>query len=447
MRDYQRQGFTWLARLSRLGLGACLADDMGLGKTVQTLALLLNDAAKGPSLVVAPTSVCHNWALEAARFAPGLRVQLLAAAADRAALIEALGPGDVLVASYGLLHTESDLLASRRFAVAVFDEAQNLKNAETRRAQASKRIDADFRLALSGTPVENRLERAVEPLRRRPAGPSGLARQLPAPLRRPDRKGPVRARAPGAQGPAAALSAAADQGGGAGRAASANRDRPRGRAGRGGARLLRSAAAQGAGDPRRGRRRAGGQKRIRILAEIMRLRRAACNPALIDPAAGVESAKLAALLDLADELKANRHRALVFSQFTGHLDLVDAALEAAGARFLRLDGSTPAKERARLVEAFQAGEGELFLISLKAGGTGLNLTAADYVIHLDPWWNPAVEDQATDRAHRIGQTLPVTVYRLVLKDSIEEADPGAPRRKARALARISWTAPIRRRAR
>jgi SNF2 family DNA or RNA helicase len=165
---------------------------------------------------------------------------------------------------------------------------------------------------------------------------------------------------------------------------------------------------------------AGGQKRIRILAEIMRLRRAACHPALLDPESDLEGAKLDALLDLADELRAGRHRALVFSQFTGHLDLAEAALEARGAKTLRLDGSTPAKSRARLVEAFQAGEGELFLISLKAGGSGLNLTGADYVIHLDPWWNPAVEDQATDRAHRIGQTLPVTVYRLVTKDSIEE---------------------------
>jgi SNF2 family DNA or RNA helicase len=169
-----------------------------------------------------------------------------------------------------------------------------------------------------------------------------------------------------------------------------------------------------------GAKGAGGQKRIRILAEITRLRRAACNPALIEPGIDVGSAKLDALLELVDELRAGRHRALVFSQFTGHLDLVEAALKAKGVALLRLDGSTPAKERARLVEAFQAGEGEIFLISLKAGGSGLNLTGADYVIHLDPWWNPAVEDQATDRAHRIGQTRPVTVYRLVVKDSIEQ---------------------------
>ena len=419
LRDYQLQGFAWLARLSRLGLGACLADDMGLGKTVQTLALLLHDAAKGASLVVAPTSVCHNWLLEAARFAPGLRVRMLAAAADRAVLVQALGPGDVLVASYGLLHTESELLASRRFAVAVFDEAQNLKNAETRRAQASKRIEADFRLALSGTPVENRLDElwslydtvtpgllgSRESFQRRFAGPierghGGQARQALKTLVRPyllrRTKAAVLAELPSRTEITLEIEPGAEE------------------------RAFYEALRRKALDTLAAAGGTGGQKRIRILAEITRLRRAACHPALIDPTAGLESAKLAALLELTAELRANRHRALVFSQFTGHLDLVEAALKAEGVRLLRLDGSTPAKERARLVEAFQAGEGDLFLISLKAGGTGLNLTGADYVIHLDPWWNPAVEDQATDRAHRIGQTLPVTVYRLVVKDSIEE---------------------------
>jgi superfamily II DNA or RNA helicase len=419
-RDYQAQGFAWLARLARLGLGACLADDMGLGKTIQTLALLLAEAAKGPSLVVAPTSVCHNWALEAARFAPDLKIRALAGAADRAAVAQALGPGDVLVVSYGLLHTEADLLAGVRFAVAVFDEAQNLKNAETRRAQASKRIDAAFRLALTGTPLENRLDElwslfdtitpgllgSRERFQRRFSGPiergvGAQARQALRTLVRPyllrRTKAAVLTELPSRTEITIEVQPAPEE--------RAFYEALRRRA------LEALAAANG---------EAGGQKRIRILAEITRLRRAACNPALIDSAAGVESAKLAALLELADELRAGRHRALVFSQFTGHLDLVEAALRERGVKLLRLDGSTPAKERARRVEAFQAGEGELFLISLKAGGSGLNLTGADYVIHLDPWWNPAVEDQATDRAHRIGQTRPVTVYRLVLRDSIEE---------------------------
>ncbi len=424
LRDYQLQGFIWLARLSRLGLGACLADDMGLGKTVQTLGLLLSDAAKGPSLVVAPTSVCHNWALEAQRFAPGLTVRLLSAAPDRQALVEALGPGDVLVVSYGLLHTEIELLAARRFAVAVFDEAQNLKNAETRRAQASRRIEADFRLALSGTPVENRLDelwslfdtvnpgllgsrdgfqrRFAGPIERSQAGGSGagLARQALKTLLRPyllrRTKATVLTELPSRTEITLEIEAGEEE------------------------RAFYEALRRKALESLTETAGTGGQARMRILAEIMRLRRAACHPALVEPGLQLEGAKLTALLELVAELRASRHRALVFSQFTSHLDLVETALRAAGVSLLRLDGSTPAKDRPLLVDAFQRGEGELFLISLKAGGSGLNLTAADYVIHLDPWWNPAVEDQATDRAHRIGQTLPVTVYRLVVKDSIEE---------------------------
>jgi hypothetical protein len=419
LRDYQLQGFKWLARLSRLGLGACLADDMGLGKTVQTIALLLADTAKGPSLVVAPTSVCHNWVLEAARFAPGLRFHTLSAADDRAALIAALGPGDVLVASYGLLHTESELLASRRFAVAVFDEAQNLKNAETRRAKASKRIQADFRLALSGTPVENRLEElwslydtvtpgllgSREGFQRRFAGPierdqNPQARQALKALVRPyllrRTKAAVLQELPARTEITLEIELGPEE------------------------RAFYEALRRRALETLQGAEGSPGQKRIRILAEITRLRRAACHPALIDEAAGLDSAKLAGFLELVADLRANRHRALVFSQFTSHLDLVESALGAEGVSLLRLDGSTSAKARAERVEAFQAGVADLFLISLKAGGTGLNLTGADYVIHLDPWWNPAVEDQATDRAHRIGQTRPVTVYRLVVKDSIEE---------------------------
>jgi len=318
LRDYQQQGFVWLARLSRLGLGACLADDMGLGKTVQTLAPLLNDAAKGPSLVVAPTSVCHNWAIEAERFTPKLRIRMLAAASDRTALVEALVPGDVLVASYGLLHTASDLLASRRFAVAVFDEAQNLKNADTRRAQASKRIEADFRLALSGTPVENRLEElwslydlvtpgllgSRESFHRRFASPiekgfGGHARQALKTLLRPyllrRTKAAVLAELP----PRTEITLEIEPG---------DEERAFYEA-------LRRKALEALAAPVG----TGGQQRIRILAEITRLRRAACHPALIDAGTALEGAKLTALLDLAAELIANRHRALVFSQFTGHL--------------------------------------------------------------------------------------------------------------------------------
>ncbi len=164
----------------------------------------------------------------------------------------------------------------------------------------------------------------------------------------------------------------------------------------------------------------GGQNRIHILAEITKLRRAFCHPGLIDPATTLSGAKLQAFLDLIDDLVRNKHKALVFSQFVGQLERVREALLSRGVSHQYLDGVTPASEREKRVAAFQAGEGDLFLISLRAGGTGLNSTAADYVVHLDPWWNPAVEDQASDRAHRIGQQRPVTVYRLIVRDSIEE---------------------------
>jgi SNF2 family DNA or RNA helicase len=303
----------------------------------------------------------------------------------------------------------------------VLDEAQAIKNAETKRAQASLTLQAGFRLALTGTPVENYLDELwslfnfVNPglLGSR----EGFQKRFAVPIER-DRDAHCAA---GVARADAAVPAAPDQGRGAERAAAAHRaDRDR-RDGRAGARFLRGAAAAGAGahrgdgcDSREGRRK------IQILAEITRLRRACCNPALIDAAAGVPSGKLAAFLELVEELVRNRHRALVFSQFVGHLTLVRAALDARGIRYEYLDGSTPSAERERRVAAFQSGRAELFLISLRAGGTGLNLTAADYVVHLDPWWNPAVEDQASDRAHRIGQERPVTIYRLIMQDSIEE---------------------------
>ena len=419
LRDYQMDGYVWLARLCQLGLGACLADDMGLGKTIQSIALLLAEAPKGPSLVVAPTSVCHNWQVESARFAPGLRTHLLSAAKDRTALVESLGPGDVLIVSYGLLHYEAAALTQRRWTVAIFDEAQNLKNTETRRAQASKQVDADFRLALSGTPVENRLDElwslfdtvapgllgSRESFQRRFAAPiertrSASARQALKLLLRPFLLRRTKAAVLSELPPRTEIVIEVEPG---------EDERAFYEAVR---RRAIAAIENYSGD--------GGQKRIHILAEIMKLRRAACHPGLLDERSTIESAKLGRLLDLVQELRANRHRALVFSQFTSHLDRVEAALTGAGVKALRLDGSTPSAERARLVAAFQGGEGELFLLSLKAGGTGLNLTGADYVVHLDPWWNPAVEDQATDRAHRIGQTRPVTVYRLITKGSIEE---------------------------
>ena len=333
--------------------------------------------------------------------------------------VAGLGPRDVLVCSYGLLHQEAELLGGRAWQMAVLDEAQAIKNAGTKRAQASLALQAGFRLALSGTPVENDLDElwslfsfvnpgllgSREGFQKRFAIPierdrDAHARQALRSLIRPFLLRRTKAAVLSELPPRTEQTMEVEMG----EAERALYEAMRQRA-------LETIAALDAPQ---------GKRKIHILAEITRLRRACCNPALIDPAAGVPSGKLDAFLDLVDDLVRNRHRALVFSQFVGHLALVRTALDARGIRYEYLDGSTPSAERERRVTAFQAGGAELFLISLRAGGTGLNLTAADYVVHLDPWWNPAVEDQASDRAHRIGQERPVTIYRLIMQDSIEE---------------------------
>ncbi len=417
LRDYQIDGFVWMARLAHWGAGACLADDMGLGKTVQTIALLLDRATDGPALVVAPTSVCPNWVAEIARFAPTLRSFTLAA--DRAETIAGLGAGDVLVCSYGLLNQTAEALAAREWQTVVLDEAQAIKNADTKRAQAVGSLRGQFRLALTGTPVENYLDElwslfnfvnpgvlgSRESFQKRFARPierdrDPAARQALRTLIRPFLLRRTKA---------AVLSELPPRTEQTMQVQMEDSERSFYEALR--RQSLERIAAMDA---------PAGRRKIQILAEITRLRRACCNPALVDPEAGIGSGKLDAFLELTDELIRNRHRALVFSQFVGHLGLVRAALEQRGIRYEYLDGSTPAAEREKRVAAFQAGGSDLFLISLRAGGTGLNLTAADYVVHLDPWWNPAVEDQASDRAHRIGQERPVTIYRLIMQDSIEE---------------------------
>ena len=417
LRDYQREGFAWMKRLERWGAGALLADDMGLGKTVQAIAVMAAAAASGPTLVVAPTSVCGNWVAEIGRFAPGLRTIRLAESGDRAEAVGALGPGDVLIASYGLLAREQERLGAVSWRIAILDEAQSIKNADTKRAEASRRLNAGFRLALTGTPVENDLDelwslfafvnpgllggrdrfarRFVTPIARdNDASAKATLRALICPFLLRRTKAQVLSELPSRTEQTLLV----EQG-------------PQERAFY---EALRRRALERLDE-------VGSERtRIHILAEITKLRQACCHPALAAPDCEIASAKLETLLDLIHNLREGRHRALVFSQFVGHLRKVRAALDAQGVSYQYLDGSTPAPEREKRVAAFQAGAGDLFLISLKAGGFGLNLTAADYVIHLDPWWNPAVEDQASDRAHRIGQLRPVTIYRLIVKDSIEE---------------------------
>ncbi len=422
LRPYQLEGYCWLRRLSCWGVGGCLADDMGLGKTVQTLAVLIDRAPSGPALVVAPTSVGFIWLREAERFAPTLRLtpyRSVVGETDRRELLAEVGAGDVVVTSYGLVLRDVDRLAEIRWATLVLDEAQAIKNSATKTAQATRRIDADWRLALTGTPVENHLGelwslfRSISPglfgswdrFRERFAGPiekkrdlerrHGLSRVVrPFILRRT--KSEVLDELP--ERTEVQLMAELSE---------AERKLYED------TRLRALVHLAGLVDD-------AGDQRFQVLAALTRLRQLACHPKLVDASWTRGSAKLALFLETVEELREGRHRALVFSQFTQHLALVREALDERGLSYQYLDGQTPVKERVRRVDAFQRGEGELFLISLKAGGTGLNLTAADYVLHLDPWWNPAVEDQATDRAHRIGQTRPVTVYRLVAKDTIEE---------------------------
>jgi SNF2 family DNA or RNA helicase len=430
LRAYQVTGFEFLSRLSEFGAGACLADDMGLGKTPMTLALLVARAKHGPALVVAPTSVRANWFDEGLRFAPSLRMRRLDGA-ERVEL-DSLGPFDVLVCSYTVMTQRIEQLETIRWATLVLDEAQAIKNGTTLRAKSAQRLVADARVALTGTPVENHLgdlhgimsflnpgllgtakqfeirfgkpiQRALDPtasaqlrnliapfvLRRRKAE---VLRELPARTEITLRVEPE----PSEQAFSEAL----------------RRD------------ALRRLQA---GDSSR----AGSA--ISILAEITRLRRAACHPQLVDRDADVGAAKLERVVELCHELRDGGHRALCFSQFVDFLKIVRERLQREGFSMQYLDGSTPEAARKKAVTAFQAGEGDLFLISLKAGGFGLNLTAADYVLHLDPWWNPAVEAQASDRAHRIGQERPVTIYRLVNAASIEERVLSLHERK-RALA-------------
>ncbi len=424
LRDYQTEGFQWLSRLAHWQAGACLADDMGLGKTVQAIAAMLEQAPHGPILVLAPTSVCHNWERELERFAPTLTPHRLGAAAGRAEQIAGLKAMDVLITSYGLLHQEADRLAEIDWRMVVFDEAQAIKNAETRRAQAGQRLKAHFRLALTGTPIENYLDELWSLFNIVNPGLLGsresFARRFATPIERNRHDGALHALRALIRPfilrrtKSAVLSELPPR-----TELTLEIDLPEDE--RAFYEAVRRRALEALAQLRDGGTGPGsGQTRIHILAEITRLRRACCHPALIDADTELPGAKLDAFLELVDELIRNRHKALVFSQFVGQLERVRDALIARGINHQYLDGSTPAKDREKRVAAFQAGEGDLFLISLKAGGTGLNLTAADYVIHLDPWWNPAVEDQASDRAHRIGQQRPVTIYRLIVRDSIEE---------------------------
>lgn len=427
MRPYQKYGFLWLKTLRHNGLGGILADDMGLGKTLQTIAFLLSEsreprpAGQRLSLVVTPASLVYNWGEEFRRFAPELTVTLaVGTAPERKALIEAAERSDVLITSYDLLKRDLELYEPLDFACQIIDEAQYIKNQGTQAAKAVKQIRSAFRLALTGTPIENRLGElwsifdyllpgflySYPVFRRRfelPAsgeqGGETLARLRrmihPFVLRRLKRD--------------------------------VLKDLPD--------KLEKNMGSEMAGEQRElyqahvSRLRHFLEKqsdedfehsKLQVLSQLTLLREICCDPALVFDNYRGGSAKLELCMELIRNGVEGGHKILLFSQFTSMLERIGKRLSEEGISFYSLTGATPKKERMRLMQAFQQDVTSVFCISLKAGGTGLNLTAADMVIHFDPWWNLAVQNQASDRAHRIGQKQVVTVYRLIANGSIEE---------------------------
>ncbi|MEE0222507.1 MAG: SNF2-related protein, partial [Lachnospiraceae bacterium] len=424
MRQYQKNGYRWLRTLESWNFGGILADDMGLGKTLQMIAVLL--AAKlegktGTSLIVTPASLVFNWGEEFKKFAPELKVTLAAGTqAERQKRLEESVHSDVLITSYDLLKRDAALYEGREFLYQVLDEAQYIKNHTTAAAKAVKVIKSRFRFALTGTPIENRLselwsifdylmpgflygydtfrrefeipvvknndQEAMERLQRM-VGPFILRRLKQDVLRDlPEKTEEVRyVQMTGKQrklydGQAIHLRS-----------------------------LLDHQSEEEFNN-----------SRFQVLTELTRLRQICCDPALCFEDYGDETAKTDACMELVQSAVDGGHRLLVFSQFTSMLDILSARLDGEHVEHFIITGSTPKEKRLQLVNAFNGGAVPVFLISLKAGGVGLNLTGADMVVHYDPWWNLAAQNQATDRAHRIGQQKNVTVYKLITKDSIEE---------------------------
>lgn len=436
LRPYQLEGLSWMQFLREFGLHGLLADDMGLGKTLQTLSHLLTEKEAGradlPSLIVAPTSLLRNWLAEAARFTPDLRVLVLHGV-DRKSDFRRMGRHDVVITSYPLLVRDEERLRAQEWHVVVLDEAQNIKNFKAKAAQVAGALKARHRVCLSGTPMENHLgelwslfhflmpgflgDRETfrsyfrNPIEREQDGArqSQLAARVQPLLLRRTKDAVARELPPKTEivqvidlSKAQAdlyetIRAVMDK------------------------RVREAIAAQGIE-----------RSQIVVLDALLKLRQVCCHPALLkqESARGLdESAKTSFLMDdLLPELVEEGRRVLMFSQFTEMLKLLEKRLSQAGIAYVQLTGDT--RDRETPVRRFQKGEVPVFLISLKAGGAGLNLTAADTVIHYDPWWNPAVEAQASDRAHRIGQTKPVFVHKLICRGTIEERIVEMQRHKA-----------------
>ena len=425
LRPYQLEGLAWLDFLADFGMNGVLADDMGLGKTLQTLAHILNekqiDRLKGPTLIVAPTSLLVNWSREAARFTPDLSVMVWHGA-DRKHHRPEFSEHDIVITSYALVNRDSAILRAENFQMIVLDEAQAIKNPSAKVTQSLKEFDAPRRLCLTGTPLENHLgelwslfdflmpgllgtrklftkhyRTPIESHQDLDAQIRLTQRIKPFLMRR--RKEEVASDLPPKTEIIKSITLQGDQ-----------------------ARLYESIRVTMEQRVQEILRERGLQRsHIELLDALLKLRQTCCHPALVKLASAegiVESAKTQLLLSMLVELIAEGKKILLFSQFTSMLELIEKEVTEAGIPYVKLTGRT--RKRAEVVDSFQNGEVPLFLISLKAGGTGLNLTAADTVIHYDPWWNPAVENQASDRAHRIGQTKPVFIYKLVASNTVEE---------------------------
>ena len=424
LRDYQKTGFKWLKSLSNYGLGGILADDMGLGKTLQVITFVLSEknVEDMPSMVIAPTSLVYNWQEEVLKFAPNLKVTVVSGLqGERLEKLKEIGAADIVVTSYGLIKRDIDLYDNTKFKYCFIDEAQHIKNPNTLNAKSVKRIKAKGYFALTGTPVENTLTelwsifdflmpgyllthnkfttRYETPIVKKgdTKALNDLGRQIkPFILRR--MKKDVLKELPEKIESKMSNEMTPEQA------------------------KIYAAYMMKAKKEFEDEILANGfeKSQIKILSILTRLRQICCHPSLFIENYAGGSGKLDMLMEILEDAVDGGHRILLFSQFTSMLSLVKQELNATKMKYNYLDGSTKAEDRIKLVNAFNSGDKDIFLISLKAGGTGLNLTGADMVIHYDPWWNPAVEDQATDRAYRIGQKNSVQVFKLITKDTIEE---------------------------
>ncbi|MEP7051234.1 MAG: DEAD/DEAH box helicase [Pseudomonadota bacterium] len=419
LRAYQKVGVDWLCFLRDAGLGAVLADDMGLGKTLQTLC-----AVSGRTLIVCPKSVLHNWEAEAKRFRPGLSV-----AVYQGPRRELDKRAKLTITTYAILRLDAERLAAETWDTVVLDEAQAIKNPDSQVSRAAFALKTNFPVALSGTPLENRLEELWSMFhfshRGLLSGRSQFRDRYSLPIEQGNKKKLAELREKTKpfilrrlkREVAPELPPRTDM------VLEIELDPSE--------RELYTAVRAATQKDLLEKLQKGGNV-LQALEALLRLRQAACHPSLVPGQSAESSSKIEALLEMLEQVAAEGHKALVFSQWTSLLDLVEPHLQRAGLRSVRLDGRT--RDRAAVVNEFQSEEGPpVMLTSLKAGGTGLNLTAADHVFLLDPWWNPAAEDQAADRAHRIGQERPVLVYRLIAKDTVEEGIL-ALQAKKRALA-------------